>query len=117
MALKDKIAHTVSGGIISGTNILVPNNASFKCLFGKNIGAVLFYLHFVDSATLPIDGAVTHKIAPMAVAAGSEFCLQLSSTPIVFTDGICIYASDTDFDKTLIATDDMVATLQYADAT
>jgi hypothetical protein len=115
MALKDKIKTTVGGGSISKKSLLVPNNAMFNCLFGKNIGAAPIYLHFVDSATLPIDGAVTHKFAPMLVAAGDEFCLQLSPKPVVFTNGICIYGSSTDLLKTIILTDDIVATLQYSD--
>jgi len=114
MALKDKIKTTV-GASIAGKSILVPNNAYLKCLFGKNVGAAPIYLHFVDFATLPVDGAVVHKIAPMEVAAGSEFCLQLSPTPIVFINGICIYASSTPLLKTIVVTDDIVATLQYSD--
>ena len=118
MALKDKIATTIGGGLISGMSIVVPNNAMFHCLFGKNISAIdPFYIHFVDAAALPADGPVTHKIAPMEVAPGYEFCLQLSLSPIVFIDGICIYASSTDLDKTIILTEDMVATLLYKDNT
>lgn len=116
MALKSKIAKTSSAGSLRGKSMVVANSAILKRVWGKNNAAAGVYIHVLDLAALPAEGAVTHKINPMYVGAGFEFNMDFTSMPILFTYGICIYASSTENNKTIIAGDDIIATMQYEDA-
>jgi hypothetical protein len=113
MALPKKIINTSSAGSVRGKSLLVSNNSELKHLWGKNVGAAAFYLHFVDALAIPADGVVVHKINPIMVGAGFEFDVDLEDLDVVFKYGMCIYASSTEYLKTLIVADDMIATAIY----
>jgi len=98
---------------VAGKSIpIVAEGAYLSVLWGKNVGAATFYLHIVDALALPADGPVVHKVTPLEVAAGFEFVIEV---PLAFTKGICIYASSTQINKTLILGNDLIATMQYSD--
>lgn len=113
---KDKIISTVDPGVsISGTNLLVANNAMIKRLWGKNIGAATIYIQIFDSVALPAPGADNFIMAPLEVAVGLEFNMDFSQVPLICENGISVCASINDVTLALVAGDDLVCTMQYAD--
>lgn len=64
----------------------------------------MYYLHVVNSATVPPDGAVTHLIAPIPIkhtnGTPSPFSVEFKRG-VYATNGICWYISSTQFTKTI----------------
>jgi hypothetical protein len=113
MALISAIAKTSSSRGVRGRSILVEKSALLKQCFGRNISVTTFYIHFINSRTIPADGSVVHHINPLKVDGGKDFSLVLNCDGVKFNTGLCVYASSTEYDKTIIHGDDLICTLSY----
>jgi len=77
-----------------------------------------YYLHVVESSSLPADGAVTHVVAPIKIVklAGIDYerSFDHHSCGIPFAAGCQVYLSSTEFTKTISAGDFLSISARYA---
>lgn len=114
MALVGEIAKTSSSRGVRGKSIMVSKSVLLKNIFGRNISVTTMYIHFINSKTIPADGPVVHHINPMKVDGGKDFSLVLNCDGVKFNTGLCVYASSTEVDKTIIHGNDLICTVSYS---
>ena|SRR3990167_1007101 len=76
-----------------------------------------YYIQLINSATLPVNGAVTMLMAPVKVqhtnGTDSLFDIDLLFAGIYSSAGIVLVASSTEFTKTIITSNWLSATVLY----
>jgi hypothetical protein len=114
MALVSAIAKTSSSHGVRGKSIVIDMSVLLKQCFGRNVSVTTMYIHFINSKTIPADGPVIHHINPMKVDGGKDFSLVLNYDGVKFNTGLCVYASSTEVDKTIIHGNDLICTVSYS---
>jgi len=117
MAIRDFAVNTSVAGVSArATNLVLSRSAYLKRLHVTNKGAAAVYIHILDLAALPADGAVAHKLAPIELGVNQVLDIDYALDPILFSNGICIYGSSTENNKTIIAGADLIIDLFYSAA-
>lgn len=106
---------TATGAVAKDNSAALEASSIAKATFGRlyrtmgrldaTAGSATFYLQFLDSATLPADGAVTHIMAPIKFVhtngTDQTWDIDLGSLGVPFNSGCVVVLSSTEFTKTI----------------
>lgn len=110
-----KAIATAAGAVTKDLSAALEASSIAKATFGRlyrtmgrldaTAATATFYIQFLDSATLPADGAVTHIMAPIKFVhtngTDQTWDIDLGTLGVPFNSGCVVVLSSTEFTKTI----------------